>query len=64
MANYGVTFTREFRVEIEADNLETADLLARAVIKQFPPGTCKLLSVVAESAKTVTAGKAKRRRAS
>lgn len=61
MTNYGVTFVREFRVEIEAGNLETAETLARAVIDQFPTGTCKLLSIVAHNAKTASAGNAKRR---
>ena len=63
MTNYGVTFVREFPVEVEADNLEMAETLARRVIASFPAGTCKLLSVAAERAKTATAGKAKRRQA-
>lgn len=60
MTNYGVTFVREFRVEVEAGNLKTAETLARRVIASFPAGTCKLLSVIADSTKTACVGKARR----
>jgi hypothetical protein len=62
VTKYGVTFTREFRVEVEADNLETAETLARRVVASFLAGTCKLLSILAGSNIAAT-GKAKRRRA-
>ena len=61
---FGVTFVREFQVEVEAGNLETAEELARRIIAQFPiAAACKLLSVVAGSNVAATR-KAKRRRAS
>jgi hypothetical protein len=62
MPHYGVTFVRDFQVEVEADCLGTAETLARRVITSFPAGSCKLLSVVAADAKTGTAAKAKRRK--
>ena len=61
VTNYGVTLVREFQVEVEADSLETADTLARRIIAQFPTGTCKLLSVVADSSKPAALCKSKRK---
>lgn len=50
MSKFNVKFQRDFEVGIEADDVATADKLARSVLAQFPEGTCKVLSVVAEGA--------------
>lgn len=50
MKKYQVTFQRAFEVNVEADSLEVAELLAKQIIAQFPADTCKLLSIVAEDA--------------
>jgi hypothetical protein len=44
---YNLTFQSEFEVTIEADTLEAAERMARKVVAEFPPNTCKLTSVVA-----------------
>lgn len=51
MKKFTVKIQREFEVGIEAVDLQTAEALARQVLLQFPPGTAKLLSLVAEDAK-------------
>lgn len=48
MKNYSVKFAREFEVQVQADTLEVAQVLARRVIAQFPTDSCKLLSIIAE----------------
>jgi hypothetical protein len=42
---YTVTFHSEFDVEIDAENQEHAQTLARHVLTQFPVGKIKLISV-------------------
>ena len=42
---YTVTFHSEFDVEIDAENPEHAQTLARHVLTQFPVGKLKLISV-------------------
>jgi hypothetical protein len=48
MKKFTVKFLREFEVEIEAENGAHAKNIAERILTQFPAGTCKLLSLVAE----------------
>ena len=48
MKKYLVKFQRDFEVEIEADTVGVVQGLARNVLRQFPEGTCKLLSITRE----------------
>lgn len=48
MKNYYVKFLREFDAEVQADNVQYAQVLARRVIAQFPEGSCRLVSIIAE----------------
>lgn len=48
MKKFKVKFSREFEVDVEAESGTIAEAMARSIITQFPPGTCKLLSVIAE----------------
>lgn len=61
MKKFHVKFLREFEVQIEAVDLATANDLAGAIIGQFPEGSCKLLSVVAEGVVAVPDGDPPRR---
>lgn len=48
MKKYNVKFVREFEVEVEAVSTGAATAIAERIMAQFAPGSCKLLSVVAE----------------
>lgn len=48
MKKFTVKFVREFEVEVQAEDASAAKLLADRVLTQFPKGTTKLLSLVAE----------------
>lgn len=48
MKKYNCVFVRRFDVEVEAENIQAAQVAAGEVIKQFPEGTVKLHSVKAE----------------
>lgn len=48
MKKFSVKFLREFEVEIQADNGDSAAQIASSILAQFPKGSCKLLSIVAE----------------
>jgi hypothetical protein len=48
MRKFTAKYQREFEVEIEAKTTAEADVLARGVLAQFPEGTIKLLSCVAD----------------
>ena len=48
MKKFNVKFSREFEVDVEAETTEIAQALARNIIAQFPKGSCKLLSIIAE----------------
>lgn len=54
MKKYNVTFQREFEVGIEAESTEIAEKLANQVLTQFPKGSCKLLSIIADDAVVFT----------
>lgn len=49
MKNFNVKFLREFEVQIQADTAATAQVLANRVLAQFPVGSCRLLSIIAEN---------------
>lgn len=48
MKKFSVKFLREFEVEVEAVSTAAAQAMAERIVAQFPEGTCKLLSVIAE----------------
>lgn len=48
MKKYNCVFVRRFDVEVEAENIQAAQVAAGEVIKQFPEGAVKLHSVKAE----------------
>lgn len=48
MNKFNAKFQREFEVQIEADDIQTAEQLARRVLTGFPAGTTKLLSILPE----------------
>lgn len=48
MKKFHVKFVREFEVDVEADDAVIANKLANAILAQFPAGTCRLLSIIAE----------------
>jgi hypothetical protein len=45
---YHITYTREFTTEIQAESSEAAKQVADSIIKQFPAGTIRLLSIYAD----------------
>lgn len=57
MKKFNVKFSREFEVEIEAENTQIAEALTHQVMAQFPPDTCKLLSIIAEGVQIETSDK-------
>lgn len=48
MKKFNVKFLREFEVDVEADSIKIAEKLVESIIKQFKPGSCKLLSIYVE----------------
>lgn len=48
MKKFQVKFVREFEVGIEAEDAVTAKALADEIVKQFPPETSRVLSIIAE----------------
>lgn len=48
MKKFTVKFQREFEVQVEAETPAIAQQLTKQIMAQFPEGTCKLLSIVAE----------------
>lgn len=55
MPKFNVKFSQVYEVVIEADTLGTAQGQAHKVVAQFPPGHCKLLSILAEGVADPTA---------
>ena len=45
MSKFIAKLSRTFEVDIEADDLKTADALAKKLIKQFPEHTATLLEL-------------------
>lgn len=56
MKKFSVKFLREFEVDIEAEDTKIAEQLAQQILSQFPAGTVKLLSVIAEGAVVIADG--------
>lgn len=56
MSKFSVKFLREFEVDIQAEDTKIAEQLAQRILSQFPPGTVKLLSVIAEGAVVIADG--------
>jgi hypothetical protein len=48
---YHIKFQRDFEVEFEALDMESAEKLAHDLVAQFPAGSCKLLSIYADDYK-------------
>lgn len=48
MKKFVIKFLRGFEVEVQADSGDMASQIATSVLAQFPKGSCKLLSIVAE----------------
>lgn len=57
MRKFHVKFLREFEVEIQAESTAVAEQMAQRLTGQFPPETCKLLSIIAEDAPKAEAPK-------
>lgn len=48
MKKFHVKFSRVFEVDVTAETLDVAQMLARNVIAQFPKDSCTLLSIIPE----------------
>lgn len=47
MNKYRIKFQRDFEVDVEAEGIQLAEGIGKAILAQFPKDTCKLLSIEA-----------------